>query len=186
MDIMEKVEALREKANISYEEAKNVLELANGDLLDAMVILERQSKIKKPETEISSKEETFEHSEEQAAEETSEHTEEQAAEKAEADKKTKTDTFGKKLNTTVKKVAEVLTGSSFCVTRNEKNLFTMPAWVLALILLFTWKTIIPVMLISLFFKVRYSFTGTDDLSSANDFMDKVGHMAEDVADGLKA
>ena len=174
MDIMEKVKALREKANISYEEAKNVLEQADGDLLDAMVILERQSKIKKPETEIISREET------------SEHTEEQAAKETEADKKTKTDGFGKKLNTTVKKAAEVLTGNSFCVTRNEKNLFTMPAWVLALILLFAWKTIIPVMLISLFFKVRYSFAGTDDLSSANEFMDKVGHMAEDVADGLKA
>ena len=36
MDILEKVEILREKANISYEEAKNVLEAANGDLLDAM------------------------------------------------------------------------------------------------------------------------------------------------------
>ena len=52
MDIMEKVEALRAKADISYEAAKNVLEQANGDLLAAMVILERQSKINKPETEI--------------------------------------------------------------------------------------------------------------------------------------
>ena len=52
MEEFEKVEKLRQRANISYEEAKNVLEQADGDLLDAMVILERQSKIKKPETEI--------------------------------------------------------------------------------------------------------------------------------------
>ena len=40
MDILEKVEALREKANISYEEAKNILDEANGDLLEAMVLLD--------------------------------------------------------------------------------------------------------------------------------------------------
>ena len=61
----------------------------------------------------------------------------------------------------------------------------MPAWAFALILLFTWKTAIPVMLISLFFQVRYSFEGKDDLSAANDFMDKVGNMAQDVASGFK-
>ena len=174
MDIMEKVEALREKANISYEEAKNVLEQADGDLLDAMVILERQSKIRKPETEILTREET------------SEQAEEKTAEKTEAEKKTKTDGFGNKITTTVKKAIEVLTNNAFCVTRKEKNIFTMPAWVLALILLFAWKTIVPVMLIALFFKVRYSFEGTEDLSCANEFMDKVGSMAEEVTDGLKA
>ena len=54
------------------------------------------------------------------------------------------------------------------------------AWVFALILLFFWETVIPVMLISLFFGVRFSFTGEDDLSSANNFMEKAGDMADEV------
>ena len=40
MDHFEKVEKLRERANISYAEAKEALEKSNGDLLDAMACLE--------------------------------------------------------------------------------------------------------------------------------------------------
>ena len=46
MEMLEKVERLREKANISYEEAKAILEQTNGDLLDAIVLLEQQGKAK--------------------------------------------------------------------------------------------------------------------------------------------
>lgn len=42
---LEQVERLREKANVSYEEAKAVLEEANGSLLDALILLERRGKI---------------------------------------------------------------------------------------------------------------------------------------------
>lgn len=46
MDItLEQVERLREKANVSYEEAKAVLEEAGGSLLDALILLERRGKI---------------------------------------------------------------------------------------------------------------------------------------------
>ena len=48
MDDLEKVERLRERADVSYEEAKKALEECNGDLLDAMVYLEKQGKVKKP------------------------------------------------------------------------------------------------------------------------------------------
>ena len=46
MEMIEKVERLREKANVSYEEAKEALEQSGGDLLDAIVLLERQGKSK--------------------------------------------------------------------------------------------------------------------------------------------
>lgn len=46
MDItLEQVERLREKADISYEEAKAVLEEAGGSVLDALILLERRGKI---------------------------------------------------------------------------------------------------------------------------------------------
>ena len=48
MEMIEKVERLREKANVSYEEAKEALEQSGGDLLDAIVLLERQGKVKGP------------------------------------------------------------------------------------------------------------------------------------------
>ena len=49
MDNFEKVERLVEKANVSFEDAKAALDEANGDLLDAMIILEKRGKVKGPE-----------------------------------------------------------------------------------------------------------------------------------------
>lgn len=46
------IEVLIEKANISREEAEEVLEKCNGDILDAIVYLERIGKIQKDETTI--------------------------------------------------------------------------------------------------------------------------------------
>ena len=51
MDMMEKVDKLRERANVSYEEAKEALEKSNGDILDAMILLEREGKTKKEGSE---------------------------------------------------------------------------------------------------------------------------------------
>lgn len=48
MENLNLVEKLREKANISYEEAKNTLELNNWDILDSILYLEREGRIEKP------------------------------------------------------------------------------------------------------------------------------------------
>ena len=45
MEFFEKVEALREKANVSYEVAKEAMEACNYDMLDAMIYLEKQGKV---------------------------------------------------------------------------------------------------------------------------------------------
>ena len=39
---LERVERLREKSGLSYEEARALLERCHGDLLDALIELERQ------------------------------------------------------------------------------------------------------------------------------------------------
>ena len=59
----EMVELLRQKANVSYEEAKAALEAANWDLLDAIVLLEREGKVPENDARFSTK------AEEKAAEE---------------------------------------------------------------------------------------------------------------------
>ena len=49
MDNFEKVEKLRERASVSYEEAKAALEESGWDILDAMVLLEKQGKTNGPQ-----------------------------------------------------------------------------------------------------------------------------------------
>ena len=52
MELLEKVEKIREKAGVSYEEAKAALEACGEDVLDALVYLENQGKIKKPDVSV--------------------------------------------------------------------------------------------------------------------------------------
>ena len=47
MDNLKKVEKLMERADVSYEEAKAVLEECGWDVLEAVVKLESQGKLKK-------------------------------------------------------------------------------------------------------------------------------------------
>ena len=48
MDEMEKIERLRARADVSPDEARNALKACDGDLLDAMVFLEKIGKAKAP------------------------------------------------------------------------------------------------------------------------------------------
>jgi hypothetical protein len=43
---LDQIEALRERANVSYEEAKAALEACNYDIVEALIYLERQNKVK--------------------------------------------------------------------------------------------------------------------------------------------
>ena len=52
MDKLNIVEKLREKTGITYEEAKCVLEINNWDILDSILYLEEQGKVKRPSVSI--------------------------------------------------------------------------------------------------------------------------------------
>lgn len=49
MITIEQVEELRKRVNVSYEEAKLALEEVNGDILEAVINLEKKNKITPPE-----------------------------------------------------------------------------------------------------------------------------------------
>ena len=42
---LEQIDFLRERANVSYKEAKEALEQSEGDMVEALVMLEKQNKI---------------------------------------------------------------------------------------------------------------------------------------------
>ena len=52
VDKLKLVEKLREKTGITYEDAKRVLEINNWDILDAILDLEKQGKVKGPSVSI--------------------------------------------------------------------------------------------------------------------------------------
>ncbi len=48
---LELIEKLKERADVSYEEAKAALEKFDGDIVEALIYLEQQNKMKKPPKE---------------------------------------------------------------------------------------------------------------------------------------
>lgn len=168
MDDLEKVERLRARANVSYEEAKKALEESGGDLLEAMVYLEKQGKVKQPgQTSYSTQYE-------------------ESVDFGEAAKKDK-GTSG--LRDTLNRffgwcgrVIEKGNQTYFKVDREEKNVIRIPVTVFVLLaVLFFWAVLV-LMVIGLFVGCRYSFEGVGDIQiNVNKAMDK----AADAADKIK-
>ena len=195
MNEFEMIEKLVEKTNVSFEEASEALRACEGNLVDALVYLERKVNAEK----ILDAEET------RAAEamadtvqtdETDNNTvnvDEMAAENAATEEKKEEDTMREETRNTKKnngeaikgffrKVKDILVNNALSVTRNGEEKVRIPAWLLAIILVCCFKFSAIVLIISLFLGCRYAFVGKDDLSAANDVMDKAG----DVVDKVKA
>ena len=169
MDRLEKVERLRERANVSYEEAKEALEMAGDDLLDAMLILEKQGKVKQPDQS------TFSTSYEDQKQYV------KVQDKVEEQKKTAP---GRNIGRLIRRGIRFVTHTSFHISYKGKTVFTMPSWISAIIVLCFWKIAVPAMLFALLLGVRYSFDGDDNTSAANEFLNKAGSFADGVQSEL--
>lgn len=170
MDMFEKVEKLRQAANVSYEEAKAALEKANGDILDAMIILEREGKVKRPNTEsYSTRYEDLKQPLERYKD----------CEEKKSSTKDDGSTFWEK----VKRLFKKSTVNYLLIEKNGEILVKIPILAAILILIFSWYVTLIAMLVSLFFGCKYSFVGEDEakMKAANDVCNK----AEDVAETVK-
>lgn len=170
MDRLDKAERLRERANVSYEEAKDALERAGDDLLDAMLILEKEGKVKKPEqsTYSTSYENQMDYVKVQEK----------------VDEQKKSAPSARSIGRMIRRGIHFVTHTSFYITREEKILFAMPSWVFALIVASMWKIVLPAMIVAMLFKIRYYFEGDDNTEAANDFLSKAGSFADGVQSEL--
>lgn len=171
MDIFEKVEKLRERANVTYEEAKAALEACDGDLLDAMVYLEKEGKTKEPEQSTYST--SYEQQQQfQSVEETV-----KSQEKSEG--------IFQAIRRVIRGFVDKCRGNFFCVKRNDEVKVKIPVLAFVILLLAFWRVVVPVMIIMLFFGCHYSFYGKDELTEANNIMDKASDLAEQVKEEFK-
>ena len=165
MDNFEKVEKLREKANVTFEEAKAALEEANGDLLDAMIILEKQGK-------AASRRETYS---------TRDGNTDLMVVDQPGDKKDKK--RGNAFTDKVKALWHKSCENNFVVEHKNEAIVNIPIWVFIIVLLLTWHVTLIAMIVALFFGCRYSFKGVDEMKTANDVCEKVTEAAEKVKEG---
>lgn len=161
MTEFEKVEKLCEKANVSYEEARHALEQTDGDLLEAIVLLEQLGKVNKNSAHHTTKEEPVE------------------------DETQQKDSFSDQAARLWKKIARIISignENHLVIMRKGETLLTLPVTVLVLLLLFVHVFLIVALVVGLFFGVRYSFKGEQlGRESVNEAMKK----AADVADCMR-
>ncbi|MGI6652995.1 MAG: hypothetical protein ACOX55_02670 [Christensenellales bacterium] len=165
MDHFELVEKLRERANVSYEDAKRALEASNWDLLDAMVLLENEGRIQ---------------SEENPAFTTRREPRPQHV---------YTDDSARGI---LRRLVDVLISLinraskiDVVVSRYGKTVMALPLIAVILLVLFApWMTI-PIMLIALFFGFRYAFRGEGISDKVNQAMNRVADAADSIRSGKK-
>ena len=166
MTQFEMVEKLCEKANVTYEEAKAALEAANWDLLDAIVFLEQEGKVKKS---------TSHHS-----------TQSEPIEEEEAPKTVPLRVQIRKLWQLFLKLLRIGNVNHLVVSHNGKQVFSLPVTVVAILLICSCMGVLVAIAISLFFGVRYSFKGEHlGKESVNNVMQKATDVAEQVKESIE-
>ena len=174
MEELEKVEKLRERANVSYEEAKEALENSNGDLLDAMVYLEKQGKVKSPEQTSYSTD----------ASEQPKYADVPAIVK-EGEERSNEESVGKKLGKMLKKACKYLNDNHLKVDHKDKTILDIPLWVALIALLAAWWILVILIIVSLFCDYRYTIVGTGNNDEVNKVMEKASEFTGQVKDEFK-
>ena len=176
MENLEKVEKIREKTGVSYEEAKKALEDANYDMLDAIIELEKQGKINKASGSYSTALATSSDEFEQAQKEYKD--------------SIKGESLGGAFDRFFKWIAKLLKRSleiDFVASKDGQQKLKFPLLVLILLICFAFWIVIPVMIIGLFCDFKYRFEGVDEVNvNVNDLCDRASNTCNNIKNDFKA
>ena len=176
MTNLEMVEKIRDKANVSYEEARNALEACNYDLLDAMVYLEKLGKIKTGNTGYSYTETTYEDGDATYRDV------EMTASGGRTGKKKKGAFFMDEL----KKLLDKSLKNSFRISKDDRMIVSVPVLVLVILVICAFWVTIPLLVVGLVFHFRYSFEGQElGTDTINSTMDKAADYVDDLVEKYK-
>ncbi len=168
MENYEKVEKLRERANVSYEEAKEALENNNWDILDAMIALEKSGKTKGTGQAGYSTQGMPKYEGVIDDEPESKHDFCDACRR-----------FGRWCARLIKKGCS----NYFYITKDGKEVLAIPVLVLILAFIIAFWLVLILLVIGLFFDLHYHFRGPDlkavDLNKA---MDSAAETARQMKD----
>ena len=176
----EKAERLRECADVSFEEARDALKACGGDMLEAMVYLERMGHAKK---NVPLRED-FDFKDDKTGK--SEKNRKECKTKIEVPQPKKEgpsflQKLGHLLGTLIRKSME-----NYLVVSYEGVVkFRISLFVFVILFMFFSFGLIIAMGVSLFFGVKYSFAGRADLSGVNRVMENAGSRAEQWWSGYR-
>ena len=170
MAILEQVERLREKANVSYDDAKIALDATNGDLLDAIIYLEKEGKVSAPAGGgYYNSQKSGGVSDEQTVK---------------GQKANNGDSFlelMKRFGRFCAKLINKGNTNTFEVTKGGEVKTSFPITALVLLVVFLFWITIPLIIIGLFFGFRYRFRGPDlGKDAVNDVMDSAANAVDNL------
>ena len=170
MDKFEKVQKIKEKTGVSYTEAVEALDRCNGDILDAIVYLERSGRTSERNTA------TFTSSVNKNDKE-SDNLAHATAEYDRNSEKDGIDTFVDGVKVLLRKSID----TSFVVERFNKKIVDVPVLVLIICFIFTFWIILPLLVVGLFFDCRYRFVGVGKVTvDVNKFCDRAADGATNI------
>ncbi|MBQ0065248.1 MAG: hypothetical protein KBT48_05745 [Firmicutes bacterium] len=175
MEPIDKIDRLRESANVSFEEAREALDETNWDLLDAVVYLENHGKTVQPinTTKSTNKDEIPPlPSVKQVVEDNEQiyQDEEQLPER---------------IKRFARKCFEFLRNNSLKVNKDGKKWFSTPLYIPLILILVSWTWFLIIAIIALFFDVRYVFVGKNSLDKVNQFMDRIYKIVDKIKEEFK-
>jgi len=173
MEMLEKVELVREKCNVSYEEARDALEACEGNVLDAIVMLEKAHKdTERMAYDIPPAPD--------AAYELPDAVEPAAEPNSAESNTTKVGRAWKSFCATCKELFGSGMETTFIAERNGKRVFEVPL-LLVVIGLLMWGASLWLLIAGLFLGFHYRIEGTGKaVSGVNSAMSKAADMAEDI------
>lgn len=164
---LEQVERLREKADVSYGQAKQALEYSGGNLLDALIYLEEQGAIPRPQGAYYS-----------TRSQTPPPPPPQPTAPTEQPKAKGCRKGG--LRRLFQKVRRLLLENELEIWRKEQPVTSMPILILVVLVLFAFYVTLPVLILGLFLGFRYQISGPDLEDEA--FNGMMGNVADTAAD----
>jgi len=175
MELNEKINALIAKTGVTETEAREALEKNSGDILDAVLMLEREGKT------TAKKEIEEEQTQEQA-------TEEEPVEKLEGDvvnqdgtKAGNTSEKAARFADSAKRLAIALLKQMFIVERKGEEILSVPVLVLIIAIIAGFGIIVPLLIVGLFLGCHYSVTGAKTMTfDVNEISKKASEYAEDI------
>jgi hypothetical protein len=160
MITIEQVEKLKKYTGVSYATAKEALEQTDGDILEAVILLEKQQKIQPQDEKV---------------------VETKYEEKAKISDDRGRKTKDSEVNETFREIGRFLKDllhkgntNRFDVIKDKKVVMMIPMTLFVLLILFAFWFMLPLLVIGLFFGYGYRFSGSDlEKTKVNEAVDKV-------------
>jgi hypothetical protein len=171
----EKAERLRQCADVSYEEARDALRACGGDILEAMIYLEKLGHAKKGAASV------YSTSDQDRAYYGTASAPIRPVPQPKSDGPSVLGSIFRGIGRVIKKSMEI-----YLVVSHEGVVkFRISVFFFALLLMLLNAPLLIAMVVSLFFGVKYSFSGKQDLSRVNEYMGRAGDRASEWWGGYR-